>query len=221
MKLVDSIQHDTLVEDQAALTKFAIKPRGFSEAIDRALVNEDREFAQTRWSDAFSAAGESPSWGGTRFGSRLVDSRTLKVNCDSTQAFSPIRTIGGSNGWYYANWAWSLRGLVDLLLGGVGVRRGRTCQDKLRVGDVLDFWRVEAVEPNKLLRLRAEMKLPGRAWLQFEVDDDGSGATIRQTALFDPLGVFGLLYWYCLYPVHALIFRGMLKEIGKKASNLR
>ncbi len=220
-KLVDSIRHDTLVEDQSALTKFGIKPRGFSAAIDRALVNEDREFAQTRWSDALSAAGESPSWGGTKFGSRLVDSRILKVNCDCTRAFFPIRTIGGSNGWYCANWAWYLRGLVDLLVGGVGVRRGRTCQDKLHVGDVLDFWRVEAVEPNKLLRLRAEMKLPGRAWLQFEVDENQSGTTIRQTALFDPLGVFGLLYWYCLYPVHALIFGGMLREIGKKASSLR
>lgn len=219
-KLVDSIQHDTLVEDQSALTKFAIKPRGFSAAISRALANEDREFAQTRWSDAFSAAGELQSWGGTRFGSRLVDSRTFKANCASSQAFSPIRAIGGSNGWYYANWAWSLRGLIDLLVGGVGVRRGRASQDNLRVGDVLDFWRVEAFEPNKLLRLRAEMKLPGRAWLQFEVTEDGEGSTIRQTALFDPLGVFGLLYWYCLYPVHVLIFAGMLREIGKRTTEL-
>ena len=85
----------------------------------------------------------------------------------------------------------------------------------------MDFWRVEALAPKKLLRLRAEMKLPGRAWLQFEVDDNGSESTIRQTALFEPLGVFGLLYWYCLYPLHALIFGGMLKEIGKQASNLR
>lgn len=220
-KLVDSIQHDTLVEDQAALTKFSIRPRGVAEAIDRALVNEDNEFAETRWSDALSAAGESPSWGGTRFGSRLVDSRTLEVNCDPAHAFSPIRTIGGRNGWYYANWAWFLRGFVDLLVGGVGVRRGRTCQDKLHVGDVLDFWRVEAIEPNKLLRLRAEMKLPGRAWLQFEVDENGAGSTIRQTALFDPLGVFGLLYWYCLFPMHSLIFAGMIKEIGKRATDIR
>ena len=218
-KLVDSIQHDTLVEDQAALAKFSVRPRGLAEAIDRALVNEDNEFAETRWSDALSAAGESRSWGGTKFGSRLVDSRTLKVSCDPARAFSPVRTIGGSNGWYYANWAWTLRGFVDLLIGGVGVRRGRTCQDKLHVGDVLDFWRVEAVEPNKLLRLRAEMKLPGRAWLQFEVNDNGAGSTIRQTALFDPLGVFGLLYWYCLYPMHALIFAGMIKQIGERAIN--
>jgi uncharacterized protein YbjT (DUF2867 family) len=217
-KLVDSIQHDTLVEDQAALSKFSVRPRGFAEAIDRALANEDNEFAETRWSNALSAAAESPSWGGTRFGSRLVDSRTLKLKCDTTAAFSPIRTIGGSNGWYYANWAWSLRGFVDLLLGGVGVRRGRTCQENLHVGDVLDFWRVEAFEPNKLLRLRAEMKVPGRAWLQFEVNDNGAGSTIQQTALFDPLGVFGLLYWYCLFPVHALIFAGMLRKIGERAT---
>ena len=216
-KLVDSLRNDTLVEDSSALRSFPIEPRGLSSAIDRALCNEDQEFAETRWSDALSSSGEAPSWGGTRFGTRLVDSRSTRVLCDAEQAFAPIRQIGGSNGWYFADWAWSIRGFVDLLVGGVGVRRGRVHPERLGVGDALDFWRVEAFEANELLRLRAEMKLPGRAWLQFEVRGDGDTSEIRQTALFDPVGVFGLLYWYALFPVHQMIFSGMLQQIAKRA----
>lgn len=219
-KLVDSIRHDTLVTNSRALTAFAIEPRGLEAAIDRALANEDREFAATRWSDALSAAGEVPSLGGVIFGSRIIDSRVLEVKCKPECAFKPIREIGGINGWYYAEWAWNLRGFIDLLVGGVGTRRGRTSQESLTVGDSLDFWRVEAIEENKLLLLRAEMKLPGRAWLQFEVDDGEDGSsTIRQTALFDPVGVLGRMYWYLLYPIHTLIFDGMLREIKKRAVN--
>ena len=106
-----------------------------------------------------------------------------------------------------------MRGFVDLLLSGVGVRRGRPGPDVLRVGDRIDFWRVEKFEPNHLLRLVAEMKLPGRAWLEFEVTGDNSASTIRQTAIFDPVGLFGRLYWYALYPFHQLIFGGMLRRI--------
>jgi uncharacterized protein YbjT (DUF2867 family) len=216
-KLVDSIQHDTLVEDEQALLDFPIKPRGLSEAIDRALKNEDREFAQTRWSDAFSSAGEPRSWGGVKLGARLIDSRSLSVNCSPGNAFSPIQSIGGTKGWYYANWAWWLRGALDLLVGGVGIRRGRSNPTKVAVGDTIDFWRVEEFKKNSLLRLRAEMKVPGRAWLQFEVDKKEGGSKIRQTAIFEPLGFFGLAYWYCLYPIHNLIFAGMLNAIADRA----
>jgi uncharacterized protein YbjT (DUF2867 family) len=216
-KLVDSIRHDTLVDNNDALELFPISPRGLSAAIDRALVNEDKKFAETRWSDALSSTGDDPSWGGVKFGSRLVDSRKVKVECAPERAFAPIQRIGGKNGWYSVNWAWSLRGFIDLLLGGVGVRRGRANPAQIDIGDAIDFWRVEAFEPNKLLRLRAEMKLPGRAWLQFEVEESGDGSEIRQTAIFDPVGVFGLLYWYGLFPIHNLIFAGMLKQIAKHA----
>jgi hypothetical protein len=102
-------------------------------------------------------------------------------------------------------------------VGGVGTRRGRRDPEHLLVGDVVDFWRVEAVEPDTRLVLRAEMKLPGRAWLQFEVDPDGDGAAIRQTSIFDPVGLAGLLYWYALYPVHGFVFRGMLAGIARAA----
>ncbi|MGE4093603.1 MAG: SDR family oxidoreductase [Candidatus Binatia bacterium] len=212
-KIVDSIRHPTIVEDTTALRTFPIRPIGMSEAIARALRNEDHEFAQTRWSDALSSGGPQPSWGGVRFGSRLVDSRIVEVPVPPTTAFTPIRRIGGTAGWYYGNWLWALRGFFDILFGGVGVRRGRRDPEWLRVGDTVDWWRVEVFEPDRRLRLWAEMKLPGRAWLEFEVEGNAHSSTIRQTAIFDPVGLSGLAYWYLVYPLHQLIFAGMLRGI--------
>src|SRR5262249_28756052 len=128
--------------------------------------------------------------------------------------FAPIARIGGTSGWYFANALWRLRGFVDLAAGGIGLRRGRRHAETLLPGDSLDFWRVEAVEPNRLLRLHAEMRLPGRAWLEFQVTGAGP-VVLRQTATFDPVGLLGLLYWYSLYPVHAVMFRGMLAAIAQ------
>ena len=218
-KLVDSLRNETLVHDKSALTAFSVKPRSVDDAIARALVYEDQQFAETRWSDSFSSGGEQKSWGGVRFGSRLVDSRKRTVPVTAEQAFEPIRRIGGNTGWYYGNWLWKVRGFLDLLVGGVGVRRGRRDPRELRVGDALDFWRVEEVIDNRLLRLSAEMKVPGRAWLEFEVTEDDGESTIRQTAIFDPVGLFGIAYWYGLYPLHELVFRGMLRNISKAAES--
>jgi hypothetical protein len=128
-------------------------------------------------------------------------------------AFRAVERLGGATGWYFANWIWSLRGLIDLAVGGVGMRRGRRDPEHVLPGDTLDCWRVEAVEPSRLLRLTAEMRLPGRAWLQFELEPHGSGTLLRQTAIFDPLGLMGRLYWYLSYPLHQLIFQGMLRGI--------
>ncbi|MFO1044191.1 MAG: SDR family oxidoreductase [Planctomycetaceae bacterium] len=217
-KLVESLRNPTLVSNNLAETVFAIRPRTVRQAIERALVNEDQEFAETRWSDALSAAGQTRSWGGDRFGSRLVDSRTITVAVSPEQAFAPIRRIGGQTGWYYGNWLWSLRGFLDLLIGGVGVRRGRRAPENLHVGEPLDFWRVEIFEPPFRLRLKAEMKLPGRAWLEFEVTPCEQGSKIRQTAIFDPIGLAGLLYWYGIYPLHQFVFAGMLRNLARAAS---
>jgi hypothetical protein len=181
------------------------------------LINEDREIAQTRWSDALSSSGRVKQWGGARFGSRLVDSRTTDVKMDAGAAFGPIRRIGGRTGWYYGDWLWRIRGFLDLLVGGIGVRRGRRDPESVRVGDTIDFWRVEAFEPGRRLRLQAEMKVPGRAWLEFDVTEQGDSSVIRQTAIFDPVGLGGLLYWYSLYPIHKLVFAGMLRNIARKA----
>jgi hypothetical protein len=214
-KLIDSVRYDTVVTNDRALQAFAIRPRGMREAIARALSNEDQEFATTRWSDALSSPGELKSRGGVRLGTRLVDSRSISVSCSPVEAMKPIRRIGGKTGWYYGNWLWRLRGFIDLLFGGVGMRRGRRDAGWPAPGDTLGFWRVEAFEPERLLRLFAEMKLPGRAWLQFEIEKHGNATAIRQTAIFDPAGMLGLLYWYALYPLHELIFRGRLRGIGK------
>ncbi|HST58338.1 MAG TPA: SDR family oxidoreductase, partial [Longimicrobium sp.] len=216
-KLIQSIVHPTVVRDGAALHDFGVRPVGVAEAVRRALAGEDSQFAESRWSDALSAAGEPRSWGGTRFGSRLVDSRTVTVPVPPSAAFHPIQRIGGDTGWYAWSWLWQLRGFLDLLAGGVGTRRGRSSPTELRIGDTLDFWRVEAYEPDRLLRLAAEMKVPGRAWLEFEVTGNGDSSTIRQTAVFDPVGVLGRGYWYSLYPVHQLVFGGMLREIARAA----
>lgn len=216
-KLIEGVRNPSVVTDPAALRVFDIRPRGIREAIERALRNEEREFAETRWSDALSSRGPVRGWGGVKFGSRIVDSSSVRVSVAPARAFQAIRQLGGETGWYFANWLWQLRGFIDLLVGGVGLRRGRRDPELLVPGDTVDFWRIEAVEPNRLLRLLAEMKLPGRAWLQFEVEGNDAGSTIRQTALFDPVGLFGLLYWYALYPVHKLVFAGLLRGIARAA----
>jgi len=218
-KLLDSIVHSTVVRDDTALSVFSVRPMGVEDAVRRALVREDREIAATRWSDALSAGGEQPSWGGVQFGPRLVDSRTVRVAVSPEAAFRPIQRIGGETGWYAWDWLWHVRGFLDLLVGGVGMRRGRPSPAALRVGDAVDFWRVEAVEPSRLLRLAAEMKLPGRAWLEFEVTCEDGGSVIRQTASFDPVGPVGRAYWYALYPVHQLVFGGMLRAIARAATS--
>jgi hypothetical protein len=217
-KLVESLRNPTLISNNLASTTFDVQPRSVPQAIARALMNEDREFAETRWSDAFSSSGPELVWGGERFGARLVDSRTIMIDVPPEQAFSAIRRIGGRTGWYYANWLWRLRGFLDLLAGGVGMRRGRRDPEQLRVGDSLDFWRVELYEPPRRLRLHAEMKLPGRAWLEFEVTSEERGSTIRQTASFDPLGLWGLVYWYGIYPLHQAVFAGMLRSLAAAAA---
>lgn len=219
-KLIDSIYYPTVVRDDAAAHTFSVRPIGLRAAVARALRNEDRELAATRWSDALSAAAPKLDWGGTRFGNRLVDSRTLRVDVGAAAAFAAIERIGGKNGWYYADWLWSLRGWLDLIAGGVGMRRGRRHPQQLAVGDALDCWRVEQLIAARLLRLRAEMRLPGRAWLQFEVAPEGNGSTIRQTAIFDPVGLLGLLYWYSVYPLHQFIFAGMLNGIAREAERM-
>lgn len=218
-KLVTSLRNETVVRDTAALERFPVRPLDVGEAIARALREEDREMAGTRWSDAVSSSGRQPLWGGKRFGSRIVDRQQAVVRADAAGAFAPIQRIGGSRGWYFANWLWAWRGAVDLLAGGVGMRRGRRHPVDVRPGDPLDFWRVEAFEPNRLLHLQAEMKVPGRAWLQFEVEPAEEGSRITQTAVFDPLGLGGLLYWYGLYPIHWLIFRGMLRGIARRGDS--
>ena len=219
--LIAGLKNTSVVTDPAALSVFPIRPAGLQEAIGRAIRYEDRAFALTRWSDARSSGGEWTLPAGARFGSRHIDARRLYVAVDASRAFAPIAGIGGARGWYYGTWLWRIRGALDLMVGGVGMRRGRRDPDALAVGDALDFWRVEAFEPGRRLRLAAEMKLPGRAWLEFEVVPAAGGAVVHQTAVFDPIGLPGLLYWYALVPLHALVFAGLLRGIARRALDPR
>jgi uncharacterized protein YbjT (DUF2867 family) len=212
--MVESLRNETIVTRPATHAALRAPRRGLGAAIERALVNEDQEFAETRWSDTMPQ--ERPlGWGGLTFGRRLVASRVVRVGRTPDEAFAPIQRIGGTTGWYAANWFWRLRGLLDTLRGGVGLRRGRRDPDDLRAGDTVDFWRVERVESGRLLRLAAEMKIPGRLWLQFEVDSADHDSVVRQTTVFDPAGYVGLAYWYLLYPIHHRVFSRMLLGIQR------
>lgn len=205
-KLFTSLRNSSVVEDQRALKAFSVKPRTLSEAIARSLADEDREYAATCWTGRPSPRGQ-----------RFVDSRSLTTPASAEAIFGELLHLGGSQGWY-ADILWSVRGAIDRLFGGIGMRRGSVKGRPPQAGDALDFWRVEAVKNNQLLRLRAEMKLPGRAWLQFEICKEGGGSRLVQTAIFDSLGLSGFLYWYLLYPAHALIFRGMLRDIIRRST---
>ena len=218
-ELVDGLRTATVVEDDAARTAFPIQPLGLAGAIARAIEEEDEAFTARRWSAEALATGTALRWGGTRVGSRLVDSRAVDLPVAPAAAFAPIRRIGGANGWYYGDWLWRVRGFIDRLAGGVGLGRGRRDAEHLAAGETFDCWRVESCEPDERLRLAAEMKLPGRGWLDFEVTarEEGS-STVRQTAVFDARGVWGRCYWHVLYPVHALLFAGLLRAIARRAT---
>ena len=217
-KLIESIRHPTVVRSDLAARLFRVRPRSAADAIRAALLYEDREYAESRWFDALSASGTRDSSGAARSGPRLVDRRTAVVQASPAACFATIAGLGGRGGWLAGDWLWRLRGFVDLMAGGVGMRRGRPEHRPLRVGDALDFWRVEAYEPPHSLRLFAEMRVPGRAWLEFTVEPGEDGSRITQTAEFDPVGVLGRLYWYGIYPFHALIFKGLLTAIASRAT---
>lgn len=216
-KLIDSCTKPSIVHDTRALQDFKVKPMSVKEAIQRAQENEDQMFRETHWSDSISSGQPAHGRGGTRYGTRLVDSCEVITSASKEDAFAAVEQIGGRNGYYFANALWHFRGAIDLLVGGVGMRRGRRDPVHLSPGDVVDFWRVEKIEPGKCLMLKAEMKLPGRAWLQFEVNQTDKGTGIRQTAIFDPTGTPGMVYWYAVYPVHIIIFNGMLRGVRRKA----
>jgi hypothetical protein len=216
-KLIESIIYPTVVNDNSAKEHFRVQPQGIAEAIATALRNEEQEFAETSWFDAYSAGRTRSSRAGIQYRNRLIDSRTVETDLPPAAVFAPIRRIGGEVGWYAHNFLWKVRGWLDLLVGGVGVRRGRRDAENLNVGDAVDFWRVEKYEPDHLLRLQAEMKVPGRAWLEFEVLPTEKGSVVRQTAMFDPEGLFGLFYWYLLFPVHGPVFQGMIDGVVRHA----
>ncbi|MDD4890717.1 MAG: DUF2867 domain-containing protein, partial [Phycisphaerae bacterium] len=183
------------------------------------LAAEDSEMAERQWARVQPPPPphDGQGWISGRFGSRVVHSRVLRVPVSPEQAFAPIRRIGGKNGWYFGDFLLRARAAVDKIVGGPGMRQGRPAPEKLKIGDAIDYWRVAEFDPPRRLLLWAEMRVPGRAWLEYEVSPAAGGATICQTAVFDPFGVWGLAYWYLLYPLHLVIFRGMLHHLAHAA----
>ncbi|MCB9372677.1 MAG: SDR family oxidoreductase [Microthrixaceae bacterium] len=225
--LVESLSAEVVVRDHAVDEVLPHACLAFRDAVALALQRVEDLEVSTRWSGA-DLPGRSPAdplpsdpeWAG---GTMLADVQEAWSPAPPEAVFATVRGIGGGRGWYVANWLWALRGWLDILVGGIGLRRGRRHPDDLRVGDALDFWRVEAYEPPRLLRLRAEMRLPGEAWLEWRVvpDDESSstaGATLHQRALFHPRGLWGRAYWYAVLPFHALIFGRLCDALAEAAT---
>jgi uncharacterized protein YbjT (DUF2867 family) len=218
--LIEGLRNEVVVRDRRAATLFPdVRPMGYDEAVSAALARLDAGAVETAWSDALaSSQGDVPAVVMTTQDGMVIEHRQVLVDASPARVFTAFTAMGGQTGWLYMNWSWQLRGALDRLAGGVGMRRGRRHPQEVRVGDALDFWRVEAVEPDVMLLLRAEMKVPGRAWLQFQAREQEGGRTlITQTAFFAPRGLWGLVYWYALYPIHQLIFSGMIRRLAARA----
>jgi uncharacterized protein YbjT (DUF2867 family) len=225
-RLVDSLKND-VIADNGPIRELIADPKSgltpFKTAVKLALTRLKTSSVETRWTDASVPFAPSdplptdPDWAG---GSLYTDVRTVESTQSAEQVFARIEAIGGDHGYSTATWAWQLRGLMDRLVGGVGLRRGRRDPDHLVVGEALDFWRVEEIKRPNLLRLRAEMKMPGRAWLEWSVipNADGKGCKVVQRAIYVPRGLWGHLYWWAVWPMHGLVFPSMAKNaaFGKR-----
>jgi hypothetical protein len=222
--LVESLRHDAVCRDHA-ISRFIPDPPqgllGFDEAVRLALLRVREAVVTTRWSSASVPGAPSdplptdPRWAG---GSLYTDRRERRTPAPPAAVWATVEAIGGETGWYSLPLAWKTRGLIDSVAGGVGLRRGRRDPHRLRVGDAIDFWRVEEVVPGALLRLRAEMLLPGLAWLELRVEPDGAGTRYLQRAVFYPRGLAGQVYWWSLKPFHGLVFGAMARNITETAA---
>jgi hypothetical protein len=218
--LIEGLRNEVVVRDPGPSAVFGINPRSFVEALAQAIDRIDRHDVVSTWFDALAGSDRAGLSSVISREGMIVERRGRVVAAPPERVFAEVERLGGDAGWPYANVLWRIRGYVDRLLGGIGMRLGRRDPDHLRVGDALDFWRVEEVRRPTLLRLRAEMKVPGRAWLQYEVTATEGGSRLVQTAFFEPKGLPGLAYWYALYPVHGLIFRGTVRVLAKRSSAL-
>lgn len=218
--LIEGLRTPVVVQDDSARRLFpAIQPLDYETAVRRALAMLDAGRVETTWNDALmSSQGDVAPVMMVSDAGMIVERRRQEVDASPATVYRSFTRLGGARGWLAWNWAWKLRGMADRLVGGVGFRRGRRDPHALRPGDALDFWRVEAIVPDRLMRLRAEMKVPGRAWLQMEALPLQSSRTeLIQTAFFAPKGLFGLLYWYLLYPIHGMIFSDLIRKLAEEA----
>lgn len=211
--LAEGLRNRTVCRDDRAARLMPQPLLTMREAIDAALGKQQGATVETAWSDAGAMPGD-PDWAG---GTVYVDRHTCSVQAPAAVTFRTAMAVGGETGWYGGNWLWRVRGLLDRLIGGPGLRRGRRDPHRVMVGDALDFWRVVELVPGKSLQLRAEMKLPGVALLQFDVEDQGACSQLAVTAKFKPRGLLGILYWYSVLPLHSLVFAGLLRGLARAA----
>lgn len=216
-KLIDSIMNDSIVKSESHKELFSLAPIGFKEAL-KLCIQENKKIKR-RWFDAISSKGVSRDFTNVAFKKRQIFLVEELIAADPSTVFSTITSLGGKNGWY-ADFFWKARGIIDLLIGGVGYRRGKPEERDLSVGDAIDFWRVVKLKKDELFILKAEMKLPGRAFLSFEIFPKQGKTLLVMESIFDPIGFLGLLYWYSTYPFHVFIFPGLVKRI-KKASEAK
>ncbi|MEY4735461.1 MAG: hypothetical protein RL428_796 [Actinomycetota bacterium] len=222
--LVESLISEVVADPQKSIDAVIPKPEEglltVTTAIELALTITENNRVDTRWSDAsfptapWQKAQSDPEWAGEL---TLKDHREITTEVPLSFIWREIESIGGEHGWFGSDWLWYLRGLIDRMVGGVGLRRGRRDPQYLRIGDSLDFWRVEDLEKEKKLRLYAEMILPGKAWLEFNIREEGGKTVVTQDALFAPRGLGGQIYWYLVSPFHFFIFPTMLRNIVKAA----
>jgi uncharacterized protein YbjT (DUF2867 family) len=221
--IIERLRNGAVVREASAAASFGLSPLSYAEAIRLALERTKDNQVETAWFDTFESRlprveAEDQSLPDATAHRLLLDRRSLAVVADPGRVFAEVERVGGRAGWPVANVLWRLRGTIDRLVGGIGMRFGRRDQERLRVGDAVDFWRVEALERPRLLRLRAHMRVPGRAWLQYEVEATPEGSRLIQTAYFAPHGIAGYAYWYLLLPIHGPIFRGMVRVLARRAS---
>lgn len=213
--LIQGVVNTVVADTRRARELFpSIEPMSYRESVARALERSVTQQVVTAWSDALNAW---PSYELLDREGLIREIRTVPSRASASRLYETVASLGGDRGWLVWNWAWKLRGLLDRLVGGPGLRRGRRDATVLLPGEALDFWRVEVSEPPHRLRLRAEMKVPGRAWLQWDVASSPTGSTLAQTATFAPRGLGGALYWYLLYPIHKAIFSAMARAIAREA----
>jgi uncharacterized protein YbjT (DUF2867 family) len=214
--LIDGLRSEVIVRDPSAQEVFAKKLTPYHQALRLALDRRGTGRVESYWQG--SPDGLEPGAEHKDIEGMFIAQRRTVIRADRQVVYPIAERIGGNHGWYYANWLWNLRGWMDELVKGVGMRRGRGDPEHLHQGDIVDGWRVEAIEPGRLIRLWFEMKAPGPAWLQFECLPYSDGATLLIiTAFFEPHGVAGLLYWYALYPFHKIIFKGLSAAIKTQA----
>lgn len=220
--LIKGMMNEVIVHDDSARRLFPSIPLlDYETSVRLAFDKIKQREVETSWTDALTSS--QPEQVPVAFISSegmIIERRQCTVAASAQTVYRVFARLGGQRGWLYMDWTWQIRGIVDRLFGGVGMRRGRRDSEDVRAGDALDFWRVEAVDPGRMMRLRAEMKVPGRAWLEFQAEDQAGGTLLTQTAFFEPKGLLGLLYWYLLYPVHGLIFSGLIRTLASQATAL-